>query len=242
MACTNDFILNYENLYLIDITPETTATYARLAAGLSSADPENNEELDQTKYLDGDGHGSTSVIGMQRTVAFSGHRDANDAAQNYIFSKEFELGNERCTTFRQIDKYGNIVEKSCTIATLNPGGGDAGAKSEIGFEIHLNGKPVKTPKQGATALSITVAAGSVVGSTKFTATPTGTNTLAYSLTAVEVTGIYLYQAVSGLTTYTSGDDIPSVTAGQWINAYELDEFGRVAKFVSYEIQAGDIAV
>lgn len=235
------FLLNYEYLYLLDTTPDAaSSTWSRLGAGLASADPENNENIDQTPYLDGNGHGTSSVIGMQRTIAFAGHRIVGDDAQDFILSKEFEIGANRETTFKQIDPEGNIVEKACTVANINPGGGDAGAKSELSFEIHLNGKPVKTAKQGASALSITVAVGTVIGSTKFTATPTAGYTLGYALSAAVVTGVYESQAISGLTTYTSGDDIPDVTAGQFLTAYELDTYGRVASFSSYELQAADI--
>ena len=51
------FELNYQSLYEINTTPESaTATWSRIGAGITSADPSNNESKDQTNYLDGDGY------------------------------------------------------------------------------------------------------------------------------------------------------------------------------------------
>lgn len=90
----------------------------------------------------------------------------------------------------------------------------------------------------APELSIVVSGGVAAGTTSFTATPEGTNTLAYSLTATAEDGFY-NTIPAGTTAYTSGADIPA-TAGQYLNAYELDTSGRVQKFTSYQLQAGDI--
>lgn len=235
------FALNFQELYELDITPEAVEpTWARLGPGLTTADPGNNEDIDQTKYLDGDGFGSSAVIGMQRTVSFSGHRVVGDAAQDFIASVEYEAGSERETTFRAYDAQGNKVQKECTIANIDFGGGDAGAKQDVSFEIHLNGKPVRTPKSAAAELTSTVATGTTVGTTTFTATPDGTNTLAYQLKAASIGTVYGDQYVSGLIPYTSGDEIEA-TVGQFLCMYELNEYGRVAKFAEHELAALDIA-
>ena len=110
------FPLNFQDLYEIDITPdEASSTWARLGAGLTSADPNNNDSIDQSNYLDGDGYGSSDVIGAQMTIGFSGHRVVGDTAQDWIKSIQYELGEGRKTTFRMYDAEGNKVEKACTV-------------------------------------------------------------------------------------------------------------------------------
>lgn len=128
-------------------TDSTTSTdiFARIAVGITSAEPANNEELSQDKYMDGDGYGETDVIGAQTVLSFSGHRNYGDAAQDYIFSKVLELGTSRRTQFRWTEPDGGIFEGDCTIANISQPSGDAGAKGEISFEIHFNGKPDYTP-------------------------------------------------------------------------------------------------
>lgn len=235
-----NFALNFQDLHEIDITPESTPTWARLGAGISSADPSNNDSIDQSNYLDGDGYGSSDVIGAQKTIAFSGHRAIGDAAQDYIESIQESLGEGRKSTYRLTDAAGNQVQKECTIANVDFGGGEAGAKQDISFEVHLNGKPVRTPKSAASALTATVAAGSATGTTKFTATPDAGNTLAFALKPATIGTVYGGAYVTGLTAYTSGEDIEAV-AGQFLCMYELTEYGRVAKFLEQELTAGEIA-
>jgi hypothetical protein len=235
-----NFELNFQRLYEIDITPnETTATYARLGAGLTGADPSNNEEMDQTAYLDGDGYKETEVIGAQFTLAFSGHRVVGDSAQDFIAGLEHELGSNRKTTFRVTDKDGNVKSGDCTIANVDFGGGDAGAKVEISFEIHLAGKPAVTPKAAATALTATVGVGAAVGTTEFTATAGSGNHLAYKLLAATQGSVYGGSYVENVVGYTSASDIPAV-AGQFLCMYEVSPFGRVVKYLEETLIAGDI--
>lgn len=236
-----DIPLNFQTLIELDTNPSGTAVWSPLAAGISSYDPSTNDETDQTKYLDGDGFGETTVIGAQYIISITGHRFIGDEAQDFVYNLQFQLGDNRKTQARITDKDGNVISGDCTIANIDFGGGDAGAKTDISFEIHFNGEPTSTPQQGADALSITVAAGSVAGSTSFTATPDAGNTLAYSVTTASIGAVYESEYVDGLTTYTSGDDIPGVSESEYLNAYELDSNGRVDKFVEYVIQAADIA-
>lgn len=142
-----EFFLQSAHQLEINTTPGATAgseTWARLAGGISSFEPGNNEETDQSKYLDGDGYGETDVIGAQTTVAVSGHRKYGDAAQDFIFSKQLELGPARRTTFRWTEPDGGTFEGPITIANISGPSGEAGAKGEISFELHFNGKPTYT--------------------------------------------------------------------------------------------------
>ena len=146
------FELMNAHKFEIDTTPTAAEpTYALLAAGLNNADPQNNEETAQDKYFDGDGYGETDVIGAQLTLAFSGHRYYGDPAQDYIFSKSLELGPARRTRFRWTEPDGGVFTGNCTIANISGPSGDAGAKGDVSFEIHFNGKPEYTPPVSETS-------------------------------------------------------------------------------------------
>ena len=126
-----------------DVTSEPI--YSRLGAGLSSVDPQVNEEVDQTAYLDGGGFSSSDVTGGQVTLVFSGHRLTGDPAQDFIYSKQFSFGKSRRTNFRWTQPDGSILEGDATIANITGPSGDANTKGEISFEIHFNGEPEYTP-------------------------------------------------------------------------------------------------
>lgn len=237
---SNNFELNFEELHEIDVTPTgSPATYARLGAGISSAVPSNNDNVDQSTYLDGDGYASSEVIGAQKTVAFTGHRVTGDAAQDFIDSIQEELGEGRKTNYRFTDSVGNQISGPCTIANVVIGGGEAAAKKEITFEVHLNGKPTRTPKSIAPALTITVAAGVAIGTTSFTATPTVGNSLRYKLSSVSAGTVYANQYLSGTIAYTSGSDIIA-SVGQKLQCFEVNPYGRVVKFVEHTLITADI--
>ena len=140
------FELMNKHKFEINTTPgETTGDYALIAAGITNVEPSNNEELSQDMYLDGDGYGETDVIGAQLVLTFTGHRKYGDPAQDFIFGKLLELGPNRRTEFRWTEPDGGVFEGECTIANITGPSGDAGAKGEISFEIHFNGKPDYTP-------------------------------------------------------------------------------------------------
>lgn len=232
------FELNFQRLCLLDITPETTATYARLGKGIQSLSPASNENIDQSTYLDGDGFGESEVIGAQWIYTGAGHRYVGDDAQDFIFSKQFSLGEARKSNFKEYDSLGNLISGACTIANVTQGGGDAQAKNEIGFEIHLNGKPAFTPAAVAPLLTVDIKAGSAPGTTKFTASAGTGNTLAYRL-AKAVPAVYVNQYVIEDTVgYTSDDNI-AASVGDVLCMYELNEYGRVVKFASETLKAGD---
>lgn len=138
------FALNSENKFEIDVTPGSAETYEILAAGLSTFDPQWNEELDQTQYMDGDGFASSDVTGAQLVISFEGHRKFGDAAQDFIASLQPALGEDRKTNFKWTDANGDEFSGNVTVANIVGGGGDANAKNTFSFEIHFNGKPTFT--------------------------------------------------------------------------------------------------
>lgn len=138
-------LLQSKHTFEIDTTPLALETWSRVAAGLNSVEPSNNEEVDQNAYLDGDGFSSTDVVGAQLILAFSGHRKYGDAAQDFIFDKLLELGEGRKTNFKWTLPNGDLLEGPCTIANIEGPSGESNSKGEISFEIHFNGKPTFTP-------------------------------------------------------------------------------------------------
>jgi hypothetical protein len=234
------FELNFQDLYEIDTTPLTTATYVRLGVGIATGEADNNENLAQDSYLDGEGFGSTDVIGAQHIVSFSGHRVIGNTAQDYVAAMKLELGDARKTRLRYTDAAGNVISGNVTLANIKDGGGEAGAKKDFSFEAHFNGKPTYTAKTAAAALTATVAASTVTsGCTKFTATPAGTDTLSYKISAVSAGIVYAKAYVAGDIAYTSGADIPAV-AGQYLQCFEIDTYSRVVKFYEKLLVSGDI--
>lgn len=142
------FTLQSAHSFEIDTAQDaggTSATYVPLAAGISSFDPQWNEELDQTMYLDGDGFASSDVTGAQLVIAFEGHRNYDDAAQNFIAGLQTGLGENRKTNFRWTEPDGGIFEGWVTVANIVGASGAANEKSTFSFEIHFNGKPTYTP-------------------------------------------------------------------------------------------------
>lgn len=141
-------LVQSKHIFEINITPdEVEPTWARMAAGFSSFEPALNEELDQTHYLDGEGYATSTVMGAQLTLTFSGHRKYGDPAQDFIFSRSLEIGNGRETQFRWTQPNGDVIEGPCTIAEASGPSGDANAKGEISVAIHLNGKPEYTSEE-----------------------------------------------------------------------------------------------
>ncbi len=234
------FELNYQSLYEINTTPESgTATWSRIGAGITSADPSNNESKDQTNYLDGDGYAESEIIGAQFTLAFSGHRVHGDAAQDWIASKEHELGDNRKTQFRYTDMKGNQKTGNCTIVDVDFGGGDAAGKKEISFGIDVNGKPTVTPATAATDLEAAVAPGTVEGTTSFTATAGAGNSLAYKLKSATQGTVYGGSYAENYIAYTTGANI-AAKAGQYLCMYELNAYKHVVKYDEVALEASNI--
>ena len=234
------FEMNFYYLFQIDTTPEGAArTWVRLARGISSITPNNNENKDQTAYLDGNGWASSDVIGKQRTYDVVGHRVVGDVAQDYIASKELALGDDCKTNFQAFDSRGRKISGAVTINAVVIGGGDAQGKVDFACSLDLNGEPELVVESAAAALTATVAAAVVtVGCTTFTATAEEGNTHAYKLTAATQTA-YANGYPGLLTAYTTGADIPA-TAGQYLGMYELDKNKRVVKFAVELLEAADI--
>lgn len=237
-----EFSLNNRVLVKVDTTPASgSRTYVKLAKGITSAVDSHNDSTDDTAYLDGGGYGNSDVIGKQYTLAVSGHRVLGNTAQDYIVGLQGEFGDDAKTWIQYTKPNGLRITAYCSATEIVDAGGDANAKTEFSVNFKGCGAPTITPAAAAPALSATVAPGSVANTTKFTATADPvTNTFAYKLSSAARTA-NLYSHSVGLIAYTSGDNIPAAV-GQYLNMYELDSDGRVAKFVSQLLDSGDFPV
>lgn len=140
------FLLQSKNKLEIDTSPNgSSEQYEQLGAGISSMEPDPNEETSQDRYFDSEGWAETDVTGAQLILSIEGHRKYGDPAQDYIYSLQTEIGTKRRTNFRLTLPDGGKYEGPCTVANITGPSGEAGAKGEISFEIHFAGKPEFTP-------------------------------------------------------------------------------------------------
>ncbi|WP_281659127.1 capsid protein [Halobacillus sp. Cin3] len=139
------FLLQYNHKFRINTAPGTDpGTLTPIAAGITSIDPNNNEETDESFYYDGDGGGSTDVTGIKKVITFEGHRKYGDAAQDFIFGLTNKTGPDRKTDFEWEFPDGQLIKGPVTIVNIKDPGGDANSKGEISFEIHFEGLPEVT--------------------------------------------------------------------------------------------------
>lgn len=138
------FLLNHG--YGFSITEGLTGlTPLVIAAGITSVDPDANEEVSEDYYYDGGGAATVDVTGLQLSYSFEGHRDYDDAAQNYIYTLRTSTGPQRKTNFTVTEPDGTVITGAATIHEIKAPGGDANAKGEIEFTITFDGLPTVTP-------------------------------------------------------------------------------------------------
>lgn len=143
---TEGFPLNFNNKYEIDVSSgeEEEGNYKVLAAGITSVEPEFEDEEDDSVYYDGQGFGSNDVTSIKASLVFTGHRKYGDEAQDYIAGLLFELGENRKTRLRWTQPDGAQIVGEVTISGIKPGGGEAAEKSEFEFTATFNGRPELT--------------------------------------------------------------------------------------------------
>lgn len=94
----------------------------------------------------------------------------------------------------------------------------------------------------APALTVAFSAGSVTGSTKATITGEAGlgNHFAYTVADATQKTPNVGDAVSGATTYVSGNNITGVTEGKSVAVYELTTANEVIKFAAHTLTKGEI--
>lgn len=138
------FLLNHGYVFEIGGVGALPATKLRIAKGITSVDPDSNEESDENYYYDGGGAAERDITGFMLSYAFEGHRNYGDPAQDYIFSLLAKVGPDRKTVFSVTEPNGDKWEGPATISDIKAPGGDANAKGEIEFTISFDGMPTFT--------------------------------------------------------------------------------------------------
>jgi hypothetical protein len=162
------FPLNYKNKFEIDTLGHTDPTqvaeanWARLAAGINTFTPAAGDTTDNTPYFDGNGFSSTDVTGKNYSIAFSGNRLEGDAAQDYVASKDFAVGDAVKTLLRWTRPDGTVIIGCVTLNAIVVSGGAANAKETFSFTSNFNGAPTVTSGLAApTGLAGTVTGTSI---------------------------------------------------------------------------------
>lgn len=136
---------NWENKVEIDtlgnttVDKSTSASWAKLAAGITTITPSPNDKTEETSYWDDEGSTSTDVTGKTLKFAIAGHRTIGDKAQDYVASKFMKKGDEVKTLVRWTDPTGNMITFVGTMTAIVPFGGAANAKQTFSFTISANG-------------------------------------------------------------------------------------------------------
>lgn len=171
------FANNWTNLFMINTTPNAgEATWARIGAGINSADPTSDDEISEEAYYDGEGNTESDVVGGKAGVSFSGHRKYGDPAQDYVASVQHERGSDRVTDLRWIAPDGSVMEGPVTLTNIKTFGGAPNDKAEFSFEADFRGKPEFRPgdatqfPEALTAKAVSVKVGEVAA-IEVTATP-----------------------------------------------------------------------
>jgi hypothetical protein len=130
-------------------TTATTAdppvwTYAKLCKGIESMSFASNEQNQQYFFLCGEGFANNEVTGAAPELQISGRRIAGDAAQDYIATKQFALGNDRNSSVRITTAEGQIITCDCSIGDVVVFGGNTLDVNAFGCTIRFNGKPTVT--------------------------------------------------------------------------------------------------
>lgn len=131
------------------ILTETPDTFAPLADGIDNIAEALNEVVQQYFFLKDKGFATNHVTGMAPAYTFTGRRVVGDAAQDYIFSKKFELDTERQSQIRIVytdaESQQQAITCSCTICNIQEYSGASTDDSAISFEIRFDGAPTVAP-------------------------------------------------------------------------------------------------
>lgn len=145
-----EFVLNWQNSFEIDtagnkdIADVDKAEWAPLAGGINNFTPSTNETTTNDVYMDGEGFGSTDVTGKRLQVAYTGHRLAGNAAQDYVASHLLDIGDKLKTLARWTQPDGSAIVGQVTLSAIVTSGGEPGAKQTFSFTLAFNGKPQYT--------------------------------------------------------------------------------------------------
>lgn len=123
---------------------EEEEEYSPLADGIDNIAEALNEVVQQYFFLKDKGFATNHVTGMAPAYTLTGRRVVGDAAQDFIFSKKFNLDTERQTKLKITDATSGTpktIECACTICNIQEFSGASTDDSAISFELRVDGKP-----------------------------------------------------------------------------------------------------
>lgn len=138
-----------EKFFIGTSVSNDTWTYAPLCKGIESVEPTVNEQNQQYFFLCGNGGADNEVTGIAPEYAVSGRRIIGDAAQDYIVSLRYALGDDRKSSMK-VEIYnaaGSLVETivaSCTITDIVDFGGATTDNEPFSCTLRVNGLPTVT--------------------------------------------------------------------------------------------------
>jgi len=237
MVECKDLLVGHGVAPQINTTPTSpTATWANLFNGWDNIAEALNEVLQQYAFLGNGGFMETFVTGMQPIMSLTGVRVLGDNAQDFIFSKRYEILCERKTDFRIMitDKDGNIetiLWENITLAKIVPMGGAAQDGMAIGVDMHSSQKPEIINGQQLPAFDGLVSvAGSLSGDTAIHVNPalgSGNSYVYKTDTSVDIPLLGADLSV-GWTAWNGTDEI-TATTGNEIVVVEVDSSNLAVK-------------
>lgn len=121
-----------------------TWTYSPLCQGIESMEFTPNEQNQQYFFLCGQGFADNEATGAAPEISCSGRRIVGNAAQDYIVSKQFTLGDDRKTSVK-ITAEGFVITCAATIGDVTSFGGSTLDVNNFACTLRLNGEPTITP-------------------------------------------------------------------------------------------------
>jgi hypothetical protein len=129
-----------DRMLYVDVTPASTATYARVGAGFNTATPTSTSEIKTTRYIN-ETLSKTNIIGKALSYAVAGERVVGDTFNDFFCTLFDKTGDGCKSTLVVTDAWdsGDAAKKyNVTIDCTNNGGGAAADGLTIAGTIYIN--------------------------------------------------------------------------------------------------------
>ena len=170
-------LTNYGVKVELDTTPfGSSRTWEALDQGFDNLDEELNDQVQEYFFLGDKGFGSDYVTGAHPKYKLTGYRVIGDPCQDFIFDNRFNLMNGRVTSLRiSVPKAdGDIVRFTVKVSLteMKTFGGAANEGAAVEVTLSFMGAPYIDKVTPTSALTVSTAAGTNIGETVVTVSPT----------------------------------------------------------------------
>ncbi len=142
-------LTNTDKWVYMNTSPESTATYARVGAGVTGVTPSNNPITDTKHYINAK-NPTTKVLGTAKQFAFAMERFVGDDANDYIAGLAEGVGTTIETDIVIVDHYDEAIETAkpakkynVTVIVNNEGSIVGGGAMDMDVAVHVNGDPIE---------------------------------------------------------------------------------------------------